>query len=67
MLNDIAYDIGIQNDWLKNGKWTSEEDKQQAYSLAKLEARKYKKGGKIKYEVSRIYYMLTEERKFSKG
>ena len=45
LLHDIAYDIGLENGWLKNNQWQTDELKEKAFSLAKKEAGKYAKGG----------------------
>lgn len=45
-LDDIAWDIGMQNKWIVNGDWLNEKSKQKAYNIAKLELYHFAKGGK---------------------
>lgn len=46
MLDDIAYDIAVEHQFIENGKWKNDDMKAKAYKLAELELMKYGKGGK---------------------
>jgi hypothetical protein len=48
MLDDIAWDIAIQHQFIENDKWKNDDMKAKAYKLAELELMKYGKGGKAK-------------------
>jgi len=45
-LEDMAWDIGIENKWISNDKWKDDASKQKALGLAKVELAKFAKGGK---------------------
>lgn len=58
LLSDIAHDIGLEHQWVdSNGNWKNKEDKERAFSLAEIEANKYKKGGEVKS--SGINWIIT--------
>ncbi len=52
MLDDIAYDIAIEHQFMEGDKWKSDDMKTKAYKLAELELIKYGKGGKAGARVS---------------
>lgn len=65
MLDDIAWDLGISHQWIDaaTGKWKSDGDKDKAYKLASVEAKRFMKGGKIKdkKESDGINWLITGE------
>lgn len=58
-IDDIAFDIGLEHQWVEGNKWKGDEFKDKAYKLAELEAKKYSKGGEIRDFGTGIDWLIT--------